>query len=70
MTTRIIGYKIGWQDAANAADINATGKAPGDPLDSAILMELSPGAYTAILSGVGGTTGSGIAEVFDLTGRE
>jgi hypothetical protein len=27
-------------------------------------VTLSPGAYTAIVSGVGGTTGMGIVEVF------
>jgi hypothetical protein len=65
-----IGSNDNWQDAANAADISATGKAPGDPLDSAIMMELQPGAYTAILRGVGNVTGSGIVEVLDLTGRQ
>ena len=59
-----------WQDAANAAAISATGKAPGDPMDSAILMELQPGAYTAILRGVDNGTGAGIVEVLDLTGRQ
>ena len=65
-----IGSNDDWPDAANAADISATGKAPGDPLDSAILIELQPGEYTAILRGAGGVTGSGIVEVLDLTGRQ
>lgn len=50
-------------------DIINSGNAPTDPLDAAILVELEPGAYTAILSGVGGGTGTGIVEVFDLSGR-
>ena len=65
-----IGSNDNWEDAVNAADISATGKAPGDPLDSAIMMVLQPGAYTAILRGAGGTAGVGIVEVLDLTGRQ
>ena len=57
-----------WGDAPNAAEISAAGMAPPDALDSTILITLTPGAYTAILSGVGNVTGIGIVEVFDLTG--
>ena len=53
-----------WQSAANAADITASGFAPSDSHESAILMTLQPGAYTAIVSGAGGATGVGIVEVF------
>jgi YVTN family beta-propeller protein len=53
-----------WGSAPNAAQIQASGFAPSDPRESAILITLQPGAYTAIVSGVGGTTGVGIVEVF------
>ena len=53
-----------WQSAANAAQITASGFAPVDPRESAILVTLNPGAYTAIVSGVGGATGVGIVEAF------
>jgi hypothetical protein len=53
-----------WQQAANAAAIQASGFAPLDPAESAILVTLQPGAYTAIVTGVGGTTGVAIIEVF------
>ena len=53
-----------WRSAANEAAITASGFAPSDNLESAILATLPPGAYTAIVSGVGGTTGVGIVEVF------
>ena len=53
-----------WQQAANAADIQASGFAPSDPMEATILITLQPGAYTAIVSGVGGTTGIAIVEVF------
>jgi hypothetical protein len=53
-----------WGSAPNAAAITASGFAPSDPHESAILATLNPGAYTAIVSGVGGTTGVGIVEIF------
>ena len=49
------------------ADIAATGSAPSHPLEAAILITLNPGPYTAIVSGVGGTTGVGLVEVFEVT---
>ena len=39
---------------------------PSDPLESAIETTLSPGAYTALLSGVNNGTGVGLVEVYDL----
>lgn len=53
-----------WASAPNAAAISASGQAPTDPHESAILMTLNPGAYTAVVSGVGNTTGVGIVEIF------
>ena len=53
-----------WIDAANAAQVQSSGFAPADSRESAILITLNPGAYTAIMSGVGNTTGIGIVEVF------
>ena len=50
-------------------DIINSGYAPTDSLDAANPVELEPGAYTAFLSGVGSGTGTGIVEVFDLSGR-
>ena len=36
--------------------------------DSALIATLSPGTYTASVSGVGNTSGIGLLEVYDLTG--
>ena len=51
----------------SAADIAAAGLAPNDSLESAIMVTLPPGAYTAIVSGVGNTTGVGLVEVFEVS---
>jgi hypothetical protein len=55
-----------WGNDANAAALSASGFAPTNAKESAILVTLNPGAYTAIVSGVGGTTGVAIAEVYEL----
>ena len=55
-----------WRDSAQAAAIQATGLAPTDDRESAILQTLAPGAYTAILSGANGGSGVGLAEIFEL----
>jgi cytochrome c peroxidase len=47
-------------------EIKATGLAPGNDLEPAIIATLNPGAYTAILSGTDGGTGTGILEIYDL----
>jgi hypothetical protein len=39
---------------------------PGCAQESTIFITLPPGAYTAIVSGVGGATGVGLVEVFEL----
>jgi hypothetical protein len=62
----IIGSNDDWQLAANAAQITSSGFAPDDSREAAILMTLGPGAYTAIVSGVGNTTGVGLVEVFEV----
>jgi hypothetical protein len=59
----VIGTNDNWGSASNASSISATGNAPSDPRESAILMTLNPGPYTAIVTGAGGTTGVAIVEV-------
>ena len=47
-------------------EIRNSGYAPGDPRESAIIAELPPGNYTAIVRGVNDTTGVALVEVYDL----
>ncbi len=66
----IIASNDDWNDAANAGTISTTGLAPTNALESAILVTLQPGAYTAVVSGFGGVTGVGIVEVFEIDSPE
>ena len=54
-----------WRDNQQA-EIQATGIAPGNNLESAIVATLAPGAYTAIVRGQGNGTGVGLIEAYDL----
>ena len=55
-----------WMDAPNRQAIIDTGLAPTDDLESAILVTLNPGAYTAIVRGKSNGTGVALVEVYDL----
>lgn len=60
-------------DGASAAAIAAAAvRAGAFPLannsrDAALLLDLAPGAYTAVVTGQGGAGGIGLAEVYDAT---
>ena len=54
-----------WKESQET-EIEATGLAPSDDHESAILSTLAPGAYTAIVRGALGTTGVGLVEVYHL----
>jgi hypothetical protein len=61
----IIMMNDDWQDTQKD-DIEATGLAPNEDKESAILANLDPGSYTAILAGTNNSTGVGLVEVYDL----
>ena len=54
-----------WKDSQQT-EIEATGLAPSDDRESALVRDLAPGAYTAIVRGVGDTTGVGLVEAYDI----
>ena len=55
-----------WPQNSNAAEIMASGLAPVNSNESALLLSLPSGSYTAVLRGKGGATGTGLLEVYDL----
>ncbi len=55
-----------WKDS-QATEIAATGIAPPDDLESALIATLAPGSYTFILRGHNGGTGIGLVEAYDLS---
>ena len=56
-----------WQDdPSQASQISASGLAPSNNLESAIIATLQPGNYTAIVRGKNSGQGVALAEVYDL----
>ena len=64
-TNATIAFNDNWKDSQQSA-IQATGLAPSDDRESAIVQTLAPGAYTAIVRGSGNTSGIGLIEAYDL----
>ena len=55
-----------WRETQET-EIEATGLAPSDNFESAIVRTLAPGTYTAIMRGKNDTTGIGLVEIYDLS---
>ncbi len=53
-----------WKE--NQAQVQATTIPPTNDFESAIVITLNPGAYTAVLAGKNNGTGVGVVEVYDL----
>lgn len=54
-----------WVDSPDKSQIEGTIYEPTDDREAVILATLAPGSYTAILSGVGQSTGIALVEVYD-----
>ena len=64
-----IGGNDNWQDDTSAAEIEQNGFAPTDDAESATILHLPAGAYTAIVTNAdyaNYTFGVGLFELFDL----
>ncbi len=61
----LIASNDNWKSDQQLA-IEATGFAPSDDAEAAIIATVVPGAYTAIESGANSTTGVGLVEVYNL----
>jgi len=63
----VIATNDNWRETQETLII-ASHLRPTDDAESAILARLPPGAYTAVVSGVGDTAGIGLVEIYDLDG--
>ena len=73
--TGVIGTNDNWQTiqlggvitAEQQAEILASTIFLNDPVEAAIIANVDPGPYTAIVRGANNGTGTGLAEVYDLS---
>lgn len=62
----LVAFNNNWRDAPNAREIEESTIPPSNDLESAIRVNVSPGAYTAIVSGVNEGRGVALVEAYDL----
>jgi hypothetical protein len=62
----IIAANDNWKDGGQAVEIQASGLAPSDDLESAILKIVPAGPYTAIVRGNANEVGVGLVEAYNL----
>jgi hypothetical protein len=63
----LLGSNDNWTDDSAAAEaVRQSGVPPQNERESAIVATLAPGSYTAVVSGKGGATGTGLIEIYDL----
>ena len=62
----LIASNDNWQTNTNKQDIIDTGIPPTNPKESALLVTLDPGAYTAIVHGANNGSGIALVEAYDL----
>jgi sugar lactone lactonase YvrE len=56
-----------WQQGPDATAIQNLNLAPGSPLEAAVLVTLTPGAYTGIESPAAQDSGVGLIEIYDVS---
>jgi len=61
----VVASNDNWRNTQEA-EIAASGFAPPNDLESAIIATLAPGSYTAVVSGKNGGTGVGLVDVYQL----
>ena len=61
----VVASNDDWRNT-QAAQIAASGFAPPNDLESAIIATLPPGSYSAVVSGKNGGTGIGLVDVYEL----
>jgi hypothetical protein len=62
----LIASNDDWSYGSQVTEILGTGLAPSDAYESAIVITLSPGNYTAVMSGYHDAQGVGLVEVYEL----
>jgi hypothetical protein len=61
----VMAINDNWRDGQQP-EVAAAGLAPTDDREAAIFASLTPGAYTAIVTGKGSATGVGLVEAYNV----
>jgi hypothetical protein len=66
----VIASNDDWPSGSQANEILGSGLAPTDPRESVVIATLTPGSYTAVVSGYQNAQGVGLVEVYELDGGQ
>lgn len=61
-----VAFSEDWSSGPQQAEISASGFAPPNAREPAVVATLNPGAYTAVIRGAGSASGVGLVEAYDL----
>jgi hypothetical protein len=64
----VIASNDDWPSSDQASEISASGMAPDHQNESAIIITLAPGSYTAVVKGYNNVQGVGLVEAYELDG--
>jgi hypothetical protein len=62
----VIASNDNWLDDVNWIDVRKNTLSPADQRESALVLHLPAGAYTAVVRGANGATGNALVEVYNL----
>lgn len=62
----VLGENDDWRNGPDAAGLTATGIAPENDFEAALIALIPPGSYTAVVAGKDSATGVGAVEVYNL----
>ena len=63
---QLLAMNDNWNTGSQESEIMATGIPPEDARESALIAQLAPGNYTAVVRGASGGTGLALVEIYDL----
>lgn len=63
----LVAQNDNWQTAINVNDTRGTTIPPTNPLESALVIRLEPGAYTTVVTGADNGTGIALVEIYELS---
>lgn len=62
----VVASNDDWMDGQQASQIQQSGLAPTDSFESAVMVTLPPGNYTAVVNGYSSSTGNGLVEAYEM----
>jgi hypothetical protein len=65
-TGSVIASNDNWQDDVNQINVRKNALSPKDQRESALVLHLPAGAYTAVVRGANGAIGNALVEVYHL----